>query len=206
MKFISLDISTNTGYAVFEENTLISFGVFTRKVKDYKADIGTYKDLPECYPDNFLDAVDLITKECLRVIHEHGINIVVIEHPESGKQRLSQRLLEWIHLTLVRELKEQYIPFKYILVNDWRNVVKCYLKYWTEYRNWNKQVKKARNIAVPTKTGMLVPKIDGKRVSAINQKKLSIIIANEHYDLDIKDDNIADAINMGRAAKELGIV
>lgn len=206
LRYISLDISTNTGYAVFEDVNLISYGVFTRKVVGYKADIKTYKDLPECYPDNFLDAAYQIAKECINVITESNSDIVIIEHPESGKQRLSQRLLEWTHLTLVQELKESNIPFKYILVNDWRKVVKCYLNCWEEHRSWNKQVKKAKSSATPTKTGMLVPKINGKRVSAINQKKLSILLANSHYNLSIKDNNIADAINIGRAAKELGLV
>ena len=206
IRYISLDISTNTGYAVFEDDQLIKYGVFTHKVEEYKADIKTYVDLPKCYPDNFLKTVKAITDQCIQTIQENNIEMVIIEHPESGKQRLSQRLLEWTHLTLVNELNRNKIPFKYILVNDWRAVVKCYLKYWPEHKDWNKQVRKAKAKAIPTKKGNLVPKIDGKRVSTVNQKKLSIMIANNYYNLEIKDNNIADAINMARAAKELKIV
>ena len=70
----------------------------------------------------------------------------------------------------------------------------------------SKEDAKAKAKAIPTKMGMLVPKLGGKRVSTINQKKLSIIIANDYYGLSIKDNNIADAINMARAARELKMV
>ena len=73
------------------------------------------------------------------------------------------------------------------------------------YQKWNLKIRAAKKVAVPTKNGSICAKIDGKRVSAINQKKLSIIIANEKYGIQIKNDNIADAINIGRAAVELGV-
>jgi len=206
MRYIGLDISTNTGYAIFEKDELINYGVFTRKVENYKADVKTYKDFPESYPQNFIVTCEEITQQCIRIIQEHNVDMVIIEHPEKGKQRLSQRLLEWTHLILVKELIKNNIPFKYILVSDWRSAVKCYIKYWPDHQEWNKQVKGAKKKAIPTKTGMLVPKIDGKRVSAINQKKLSIIIANRDYSINIKDNNIADAINMAHAANELGMI
>ena len=110
-KYISLDISTNTGYAIFEDTKLTEYGVFTCKAKNYKADVRTYKDFPDCYPDNFLVVADILTAECMRLILNNKIDLVIIEHPESGKQRLSQRLLEWTHLTLVRELNKYKIPF-----------------------------------------------------------------------------------------------
>lgn len=206
MRYIGLDISTNTGYAIFDDNVLSTYGVFTRKVEGYKADVKSYKDFPECYPNNFIKTIEEITSECIKIIEDHKVEMVIIEHPEKGKQRLSQRLLEWTHLTLVKELNNKKIPFKYILVSDWRSVVKCYLKYWPDHQEWNKKVRGAKKKATPTASGMLVPKIEGKRVSVTNQKKLSILIANKNYGIDIKDNNIADAINMAHAAKELGMV
>jgi hypothetical protein len=206
MRYIGLDISTNTGYAIFDKDTLVDYGVFTIKVQDYKADVKTFKDFPESYPLNFLKTSDEIAKQCIQIIAKNNIDMVIIEHSEKGKQRLSQRLLEWTHMALIKELILNKIPFKYILVNDWRNAVKCYIKYWPDHQDWNKKVKGAKKKAEPTKTGMLVPKIDGKRVSAINQKKLSVIIANKDYGISIKDNNIADAINMAHAANILGMV
>jgi len=205
-RYISLDISTNTGYAIFHDSNLIKYGIFTKKVEDYISDVRSYKDFPKCYPDNFIVTVDAIAAFCMKIIRDNRIQMVIIEHPEQGKQRLSQRLLEWIHLSLVRELKKYKIPYQYILVSDWRKVVKCYMKYWPEYQDWNKKIKKAKASATPTKTGRKLAKIEGKRASPMNQKKLSIVIANKKYKLNVKDDNIADAINIGRAANELHIV
>ena len=203
--FIALDLSTNTGYAIFKDTKLIKYDVFTRKVPGYKADVKSYKDFPKEYPINFLDTAEAIAEECIRVIQENKIDKVVIEHCEGAKQRLSQRLLEWTHFALIQRLKALGIDFKYLLVHDWRDVVGCYLKRWPDYQKFNQKVRAAKKKATPTKSGMLIAKIDGKRVGPVNQKKLSIIIANEKYGLEIKNDNMADAINLGRAAIELGL-
>ena len=205
-RYVSLDISTNTGYAIFHNTKLIKYGVFTRKVHEYKADVKTCTDLPKSYPDNFIAAIDAITAMCMRIIKNNDIDMVVMEHPEQGKQRMSQRLLEWIHLALIREFKRYEIPYKYILVSDWRKVVKCYIKDWPDLQHWNKEVRKAKGKATPTKTGRKIAKIEGRRVSKIDQKKLSIMIANDYYNLEVTDNNIADAINIGRAANELNLV
>jgi len=204
-KIIALDISTNTGYAIFEDDKLIAYDVFTIKVVNYKADVKCFSDFPKEYPDNFLLTAQKLADGCMKVIQEHQITKVIIEHPEAGKQRLSQRLLEWTHYALVLRLKEAGLDYRYLLVHDWRCQVNCYIKHWPDYQKWNLKIRAAKKVAVPTKNGSICAKIDGKRVSAINQKKLSIIIANEKYGIQIKNDNIADAINIGRAAVELGV-
>jgi len=206
LRWISLDISTNTGFAIFEDEELTHYGRFTYKVSNYKANIKSYKDFPEEYPINFMETAQKLAEKSLKIILENKCEFVIIEHPESAKQRLSQRILEWTHYALTLLLVEYKIPFKYILVKDWRNQVNCYLRHWEEHRKFNQQVKAAKRKAVPTEKGNRIAKIDGKRVGAINQKKLSIIIANQHYGLSVNDDNIADAINIGRGAWELGML
>lgn len=203
--FIALDLSTNTGFAIFKNKKLIKYDVFTAKVPNYKSDVKSFKDFPKEYPFNFFDTANCIADRCIEIIQENKIKKVVIEHPEGAKQRLSQRLLEWIHFALILRLRQVGIEFRYLLVHDWRESVGCYIKKWPEYQKYNQKVRQAKKKATPTKSGMLIAKIDGKRVSPINQKKLSIILANEKYGIDIKNDNIADAINLGRAAIELGI-
>ena len=207
---MALDISSNNGFAVFQNEKLIAQNVFVRKVEGYKADVKTFNDLPEQYPYNFMEASEDVARRFLLVYEEHVCSMAIIEHPELGKQRLSQRLLEWNHYAICKKFKENGIPIKYILVADWRKKVKCYMKFWPEHQKWNKEVIKAQKIAKKTKPAKgrtkVMAKIDGKVVSKINQKKLSIILANEKYDLELKDDNIADAINIGRAAWELGLV
>lgn len=204
-RYISLDLSTNTGYAIFEHEShaynLIKYGVFTKKVKNYKANIRSFKDFTDDYPENYLITANTISAMCINIILVNEIDCVVIEHPEHGKQRMSQRLLEWVHLTLIQKLRKLQVPFKYILVKDWRQIVNCYIKNFPELHEQNKQIRKIKN-----KTGKKIATIEGKRIGCINQKKLSIIIANNTYNLNIKNDNIADAINMGRAAYELQII
>lgn len=201
MRFLSLDVSTNTGWAIFDDAKLTHFGVFTCKVPGYKAAIKSYKDFPETYPYNFMDTADEIAKKCKEIADEFQPDNIVIEHTEGSKQRISQRLLEWTHYTIYQILRNDLIPSYYLLVADWRTQVKCYLKYWPEHSKWNKEVAKAKKITPPRKR----PRINGNVVSRIDLKKLSILIANEHFDIQTKNDNIADAINLGRAAWELNI-
>ena len=209
MRYIALDISSNTGYAVFDNDKLIAYDVFTRKVEGFKADIKAFTDLPDIYPYNFMKASQEVARLCHNAYGKYGCSMAVIEHPELGKQRLSQRLLEWNNLAVCQRFQEFGIPFKYLLVADWRKRVQCYLRYWPEHQKWNKEVGKAQKIAKKESEKLgrkVMAKIDGKVVSKINQKKLSIILANEKYGITIKDDNIADAINLGRAAWELELV
>jgi len=206
MRFLSLDLSTNTGYAVFfgaeEEGdpALESYGLVTHKAANYKADIKKFSDLPTEYPYNFIDTARKFGDTCVKIYQESGCEAVVIEHTEKGKQRLSQRLLEWINYAVVDAFTGIGVRVSYLLVSDWRTHTKCYLKFWPEHRVWNTKISKLKKIAAPTKSGAKIAKLEGKIVTKINQKKLSIILANEAYGLETKDDNIADAINLGRAA------
>lgn len=204
MDLIAFDLSTHTGYAVFHDGNLIDHGVLEiEPISNYKADVKSYKDLPEEYPFNLMTAAQQVAISCYQVYLKYPNSKVVIEHIEKGKQRISQNLLAFIHYAFLEQFRE--IGVRYLLVSDWRNQTKCYLKYWPEYRAWNAKVGRAKRKATPTKAGAKVAKIDGKIVSRIDLKKLSIIIANEHYSLDVKNDNTADAINLGRAAIELGL-
>lgn len=204
MRFLALDLSTKTGYAVFDDDKLVVYGrIEIKKPAHYKADVKTSADLPEDYPVSFVETAEAIADHCLSLYHEHECELVIIEHTEKGKARLSQRLLEWINYAVFRKLHSQSIPVKYLFVSDWRTATKCYLKYWPEHKLWNAKVAKLKKAAIPTKSGAKIAKIEGKIVTKIDQKKLSILLANEAYDLNIKDDNIADAINLGRAAFSL---
>ena len=201
MKFLSLDLSTKTGYAVFESDTLIEYGlVKSGKKSHYKADVKSFKDLDEDYPLGFIQTAKEIASLCKEIYHQHNCELAVIEHTEAGKARLSQRLLEWINYAVAYEFLENQIPLQYLFVSDWRNAVKCYLKYWPKHKIWNTKIKKLKAVATPTKSGAKIAKIDGKIVTKVDQKKLSIILANDAYGLTLKDDNVADAINLGRAA------
>jgi hypothetical protein len=204
MRFAALDISTKTGYAIFEDTKLLDYGrLGLSSTAHYQTDVKTFKDLPKDYPSGFVHTADTLATQCVEVFLRHDCELAVIEHTEKGKARLSQRLLEWINQTVYLEFRKRSIPVKYLFVSDWRTYTKCYLKFWPEYKIWNTKIAKLKKTAIPTKSGARIAKIEGKIVTKVNQKKLSIILANEAYGLQLKDDNIADAINLGRAAAVL---
>lgn len=205
MKILSLDVSTHLGWALFEGETPTKYGLLEVQVKDFKSDIRSYRDYSPTYPANLLDASWSTLSNVKGLIDEHKPDFIVIEETNKAKQRFSQKLLEWMHYCLVSHFISQDLKFGYLTSNCWRKQVNCYVKNWPEYTRWNAQVGRAKKKATPTKAGAKVAKIDGKIVTRIDSKKLSIIIANAKYGLEIDDDNIADALNMGRAAVELKI-
>lgn len=203
MKFLALDLSTNTGYAIFDNNKLAGHDTFTIKAKDYVASIKNYENFPASYPYNLIETSEAIANKCFEIFQENKCEAVVIEHPETSRQRISQRLIEFIHYAVLKKFEGKCV--KYLLVSDWRRQVKCYIKHWPELKKWNDKVMKAKKIATPTKSGARLAKIGGKVVSKYDFKKLSIYIANKYYGVNISSDDVADAINIGRAACELGV-
>jgi hypothetical protein len=99
--------------------------------------------------------------------------------------------------------EQQGIEYRYFTNRCWRVVCGCYVKDWPEVIVWNKNVSKAKKKAIPTKAGAKVAKLNGKIVKKIDQKGLSILLANEHFKLQLNDDNVTDSLNLGRAAIEL---
>lgn len=205
MKLLSLDISTNTGWSFFEGDNLVEYGKYEINVKDYKAEIKSYLDYPKAYPKNFIDASYEQLEQIKPLLEKFKPDLVVIEETNKSRQRFSQKLLEWTHFVVVSYLLEIDQKFQYLTTFCWRKQVKCFLKEWPEHKKYNILVGKARKKTEPTKTGSRVAKIDGKIVSTINQKKLSVILVNQYYGLELKltDDDVADSINLGRAAIEL---
>lgn len=209
---LSLDLSTHTGWAFYKGGVLADVGYFDVKIENYVANIRKWTDIPSVYPYNLMTAAKFMSSKCITLWHQLGEPNIVTEHTEGSKHRISQRTLEFIHFALFSEFEEQMVigqhSIKYLLNSDWRKHCKCYIKEWPEYQKWNKEVSKAKKKAKPTKSGARVAKIDGKIVSPIDQKKLSIIIAKKnHPDFAdrIDNDNTADAVNLGDAAIALKV-
>ena len=208
-KLLSLDISTHTGWSLFEEpNELVTYGAYDTPIKEYKAEIRTFRDYPASYPSNFVNASLMQANAVAALLDEHKPDLVVIEEVNKARQRFSQKALEWAHFTVVQLLISRNQPFRYLTTSCWRKVVKCYLNEWPEYRRYNGKVSRAKKNSLPTRSGAIVAKIDGKIVSSINQKKLSVLLVNQHFGLDfaLSEDDVCDSINMGRAAIELGLL
>lgn len=207
-RLLSLDISTHTGWSVFEGDKLLEYGSYDVPIKSYKAEIKSFKDYPEAYPQNFMESAIAQAKAVENLLNKHVPDLVVIEETNKARQRFSQKALEWSHFTVVQLLLSRNQSFKYLTTTCWRKVVKCYLGDWPEYKQFNAKVSKAKRSSAPTKSGAMVAKIDGKIVSAICSKKLSVLLVNQKYNLNLplSQDDICDSINLGRAAIELGLI
>jgi hypothetical protein len=207
MKWLALDPSSRTGYAIFEGSSLLEYGLLTKEINGFKSDVSNYTQLAPEYPMNYIEATSCMAKDIMTIIKDHGIEYVVLEHTESSMHRFSQRYLEWLHMALILSFAKNKIKFQYLLNSDWRKAAKCYLKDWPEYDKHNKEVRKLKKKATPTKSGAKVAKNEaGKIVTIIDQKKLSMLVASKYVGCDIDNDNTSDAILLGVAAMKLGLV
>jgi hypothetical protein len=205
MRILSLDISTHTGWSYLENGKLARYGIIEVPVPGFKAEIKSFRDYPPEYPGNFLGAARALALALDQLITELQPDCIVSEETNKAKARFSQKILEFLHYGFLTMLEEHHptVKFRYLTTKCWRDVTQCYIKDWPEYAKWNSKIGRLKAKAKPTKSGAKVAKLDGKIVTKVDQKKLSVILANQHFGLDIDNDNIADSLNMLRAAVEL---
>jgi hypothetical protein len=213
MNILSLDLSTHTGWAYFEEGRLVRVGKIDSKILDYKSNIKSYLDIPIQYPWNIINVANKIAEQCGDLAIKFNYPNIVIEETEGSSHRISQKTLEFIHFAVLQNLRNlmpygtaSNFPIRYLLNRDWRNISKCYVSQWPEMVKYNKLITKAKKTAKPNKAGAIVAKIDGKIVSKWNAKKLSVYIAKLEYPEfadQIVDDNVSDSILLGKAAIQL---
>jgi electron transfer flavoprotein alpha subunit len=188
MKILALDLSTKPGYAVFEYEKLGAFGTFfaEKKAKDYGD-----------YPFSYVKlAQETVRKVMTDLIQVHDPDAIIIEETTLGRNSLSQKILEFIHFELLREIN--LMPLRpevyYIRTGEWRNVVGC--KQNDEEKKLNKEIKKIKK-----KTGKTLAKIDGKVVGRITKKHVALRVFYEKFgvELPIKMEDAADAALVGLA-------
>lgn len=113
MKILSLDLSTKTGWALFDNSKLICYG-------QIKSDHKLTEEYPH-YPKNYLKmAVDMAIEIRKKVISSDP-DLIVIEETNKGKNRYSQKQLEFIHNEVINQLIEYQIH--YIDTSEWRNIL-----------------------------------------------------------------------------------
>lgn len=179
MKVLGLDVSTHTGWAYFVDGKLQNFGLLNVEVEDFNIHQGPEKS-PK-YPLNVYKAAEDMALLIVDKIKELHPDKVVIENTVKGRNRGSQRLLEWIHKALMDHFFELGVDFTYMDPSEWRKVLEMRLS--KEDKKNNKTVRQ------------------GKKRGIIGKKHLSVRFANEFYDLKLKlkDENQADAICLGTA-------
>jgi Holliday junction resolvasome RuvABC endonuclease subunit len=130
----------------------------------------------------------LVTK----VVQETNPDIIVIEETNLGRNRYSQKILEFLHHDILLWLKcNKNIPVKYVSTSSWRKSLKLFLT--KDDKKNNTKVNKANREGLSKKELGLSGKI--------TQKHISVRFVNALFKLEfkLKDNDIADAICLGWA-------
>jgi len=197
MRVLALDASSKSGWALFVDGILTDSGALAPvKIDDFNVNKDPH--LSPLYPYNIFDGA----RQVSIVVHEQlmkcsPIDVVVIENTNKGKNRHTQRFLEFMHFCILGMLRSVKQPMLYMDTSEWRKIVGL----WTskEDKKANAKLSKAKKAA--EEKGKKVDKkalgIGGK----ISKKHLAVRMVNEKYGkkLKLKDNDEADAILMGLA-------
>ena len=190
---LALDVSTKTGWSVLEQNTetkeitLKEYGVekLPLSVKEYGV-----------YPWNYLNASRALGEQLLNLIIKTNPDVIVIEEINKGKNRFSQKLLDFLHNQLLVSLdkyrQDRLVPpVFYINSSEWRKKLKLSLSK-SDKEN-NKLVKKA--------TACNVKKSELGVKGKIGKKHLSVRYVNQRWGLNLKigENDIADSLCQNEA-------
>jgi hypothetical protein len=192
VRVLALDISTSAGWALFEDNQLAQYG-----------HIGLEKTVREYgeYPWNYVHATRDMAMRLAALVSLQSPDVVVIEETNLGRNRYSQKVLEFLHANflalLALQRSEQPGSVIYVSSSAWRKAIK--LEMSSEDKKSNQLLSRAKSKA--KKSGAKLDKaalgISGK----VTKKHLAVRWANENYDLQLKqkDNDVADAICLGAA-------
>jgi hypothetical protein len=188
MSILGLDLSTNTGFAIFEDQKPTKYGNIQTE-KDKIADYGTY-------PLNYLAAAEDIAQKVLDLIEETKPETLVIE--ETNKQarfssRYSTKILEFIHCLILNKIKHKTdLKIVYLSTGDWRRSVN--IKLTKEHKKLNAKMSKARREG--KKIGDIKDIKDTKIKGKITNKHLAVQFVNAKFGMSfkLKDNDIAEAM------------
>ena len=206
MRFISLDLSSKTGWAWFE----------TVDDKLTILDSGNMDPIPlpenGWYPKNYLEWSKTVFEKILdTVLSRYNFDYVVIEETAKGsKDAHSQKFLEWLHFHIamwcVETIEKNNIKGVYYLqTGEWRTAAGCHMT--KEEKKRNQKVTKARNKAESEGKKIVLVEIEPgkKKVGKVSKKHVAIRRVKEIFDIDLKmkDNDRADALLLGYAAYNL---
>jgi hypothetical protein len=189
MKVLALDVSTKSGWAVFEEGKLTRHGLIQnpKTILEYGP-----------YPWNYLIATETMAQRLLELAWKELPDVIVIEETNKSRQRYSQKALEFIHCGILHRLaKETRIKVFYINSSEWRKVLGQAMS--KEDKKNNRKLNTEKGLA--TITGRKLDKAALGIKGKVTKKHLSVRWVNETFgfDMKVKDNDICDAICLGSA-------
>jgi hypothetical protein len=217
VRVLTLDLSTKTGWALLDGEpgpqstpTLLKRGVIRPELdlKDHLAVAG--------YPWGYLRCATSIVVQAMRLAEAEKAEVLVIEETNLGKNRYSQKMLEFIHCQLAALYWSQYEEAEvapglvmttnrlpnlpnvvYLSCSAWRSTLG--LQMTKEDRRNNAKLSKAKKTAelYGTKLDKAALGVKGK----VTRKHLAIRFVNNLFGLSllVKDNDQADAICLGVA-------
>lgn len=175
---LALDLSSKTGWALLDETTkILDHGQIQTMVKDFN--VNAHPEKSPSYPRNIIDAADFIAEAVFGLVKTFNPDHIVLENTVKGRNRHTQRLLEFIHLRVWQLLGFTH-KLSYMDVSEWRALVQARLT--KDDKKNNARVRKGKGRGIVTK------------------KHVSVRLANEIYGLKLKlkDNDVADATLLGR--------
>lgn len=221
---LALDVSTHTGYAVLDSEggeragapattiTLVTSG---------KLDLPRPGDFGDTYPWNYMHAAKAAAEKLVELVVQMGPDVIVVEETNLGKQRYSQKLLEFLHYALMNLIGEKTTagavsaPVFYLTSSEWRSHLGMKMTKGDKKNNQRRKLAMERHTAY---MATFVPSVNAQGKTSkpkslhsfkkdlgvsgkVDWKDLSVRFANEKYGKNFEkvDNDESDAICLATA-------
>jgi hypothetical protein len=176
-RLLAIDASTKTGWALFVDGIYVESGAL-KPIPVEGFNVNDDPNKSPLYPWNIIDAAEKMAQAIMNLATEKQADDLVIENTVKGRNRHTQRYLEYLHSAMFRKFRN-VISASYRDPSEWRKA--C------EMRLSNDQKKNNREVSA------------GKKRGRIGKKHLSVNMANEKFGLKLKlkDNDQADACLLG---------
>lgn len=191
MLILSLDISTKTGWSLVSKSSSIDAEPSIEKYGRIESEKSVDELGP--YPFSYIYLADCLSRDICNLIINYMPDFIVIEETNKGKNRYSQKMLEFIHCKLLDRLIDTKFSFSTVYVNtsDWRKALGIYLT--KDDKKNNSKVNKAKRQGKSKKELGLKGKV--------TRKHIAVRYINDRFGLTFKqkDNDVAEAICIGLA-------
>lgn len=187
-RILGLDLSTKPGLVVADHD---GSGKLPDIVERESYKINSSPAFPYGAIENAHAVADIVEEWVVK----HRPDEIVIEQTNKGKNRYSQKQLEFVHYAVLTRLKPFGITIKYIDTSEWRRVLGQHMS--KDDKKNNAKVSKAKK----TENFHAAKKAAGVR-GKITPKHLALRWVKDNYGIDLlmKENDIADAICIVAAA------
>lgn len=117
MRLLCLDLSTCSGWSVLIDGKLSQFGNIKARV------IGN--ESSQDYPQNFINMAESLATQVAKLLIQYTPDKIIIEETNKGKNRYSQKQLEFIHFAVNTTIQQMAYGNKvhYLDTSEWRTIL-----------------------------------------------------------------------------------